>query len=1327
MYDKPKNVTIVPGLLDMVSCLLLVVPDTDYAKCVPIILGTNVLGLVMNRMEHKYGIRYQQTVHMPKAWYLTFRCMKVQSRLVEKANGKLCILKCALAKKIVVPSNSSLVVDSKTDKMVSRTATFGITQAWGGSVLPEGVCITPSLVTIEPNTSQLPVQVTNLTNGSIVITPNMALCQVQSCTIESSLEEHDSSVSGTSGESPLCSMDLTQCDLTEEQKQLVFEMLAQVADVFSQNDLDVGFTNLVRHKILLKDTEPFKQRHRRIPPAMFNEVRNHLKQLLDAGIIRKSQSPWASNIVLVRKKNQSLRLCVDFRELNAQTIKDAYALPRIDELLDSLGGNRYYSVLDMKSGYHQVELEESHKPFTAFTVGPLGFYEYNRLAFGLSNSPAAYQRLMEECLQDLNEGETICHIYLDDVVVVAKSFEEHLDRLSRVLRRFHEVNMKLAPQKCHFFQSKVKYVGHIISGNGIETDPEKTEKIAQWSEPTGVDELRVFLGFCGYYRRFVKNFSKIAAPLNQLLGTPSKKSRRRKSSMAGESKWDWGDAQRQAFNQLKVQLTSPPVLAYPDFSEPFILHTDASGSGLGAILYQERDGKERVTAYASRGLSKAERNYPAHKLEFLALKWAITKKYHDYLYGNKCTVYTDNNPITYVLAKAKLDATGHRWVAALGAYHFDIKYRPGKFNSDADALSRMPQNSHENDQYEEISSDSIRALCQSHVGIPYVETVPVTGNIPPELDLSSEIIPQDWRKHQLADPTVGKFLTFVLNQQKPVTSELTTIEGKTMLREYRRLVVRRGALYRKMQEHGRDIYQLVLPSKFREVALNGAHNDMGHFGRDRTLNVLRERVYWPNMTNDVHNWVSSCDRCIKRKTPANERNPLVSITTTQPMELVCMDFLTLEMSKGGYQHILVITDHFTKYAVAVPTKNQSAKVTAESILNECITHYGFPRRIHSDQGANFESKVIKELCLLSGMLKSRTTPYHPQGNGITERFNRTLLNMLGMLDPEQKHNWKAAVGPLVHAYNCTKHESTDYSPYMLMFGRQPRPAVDVVLGLTQEGTDKVESYGKYIQSLKDNLSQAYSVATAKTRQSQQRQKAGYDTKAKAAVVEVGDRILVKRVAFDGKHKIEDRWENDPYTVLRQPNTEIPVYVVQKESGEGPKRTLHRNLLLPLGFLSVDTQEGKSNIDPPTMDTKEVTTDNEHLDNEAEVDNTEEEVHVIYDQVEQVDDVSDQDEYVVSDTTEVDVDISNIEDNPANPEPVIDTPPVAAPRRSVRQKRKPEWLNSDQYVMSHVTANPAPEWLTKVDMLKELSKDTQFHGHGMQTSLCQAMIDIISNK
>ncbi len=246
--------------------------------------------------------------------------------------------------------------------------------------------------------------------------------------------------------------------------------------------------------------------------------------------------------------------------------------------------------------------------------------------------------------------------------------------------------------------------------------------------------------------------------------------------------------------------------------------------------------------------------------------------------------------------------------------------------------------------------------------------------------------------------------------------------------------------------NGEDKLQLVLPQEFRSVALQGAHDDVGHLGRDRGLHILRDRFYWPKMSTDLDEWVTHCDRCIKRKSPTNHRAPMVSISTTQPLELVSMDFLTLEMSKGGFQHILVITDHFTKYAVAVPTKNHTAKTTADAIFYNFISHYGFPYRLHSDQGANFESKVIRELCIMSGMSKSRTTPYHPSGNGLTERMNRTLLEMLGTLEPDCKADWKSEVAPLVHPYNCTRHETTGQSPFQLMFGRQPRLAVDAVLG-----------------------------------------------------------------------------------------------------------------------------------------------------------------------------------------------------------------------------------------------------------------------------------------
>jgi hypothetical protein len=330
---------------------------------------------------------------------------------------------------------------------------------------------------------------------------------------------------------------------------------------------------------------------------MYNEVKQHIQELLDAGVIRKSHSPWASNIVLVRKKDQSLRLCVDFRQLNKRTIRDAYALPRIDDLLDSLGGSKYYSVLDMKSGYHQVDIEPSHKPRTAFTVGPLGFYEYNRLPFGLSNAPATYQRMMEEILYDLNHK--VCQIYLDDVIITGNTFEEHLERLEQVLDRFRECGMKLSPRKCHLFKERVRYVGHIVSSNGIETDPDKIEKVTNWPVPTNVAELRTFLGFSGYHRRFIKDFARIVRPLNVLLsGHGSKRKGKKRKVPNPPSIWQWTELQQDVFDQLKVCLTSPPILAYPDFTKSFVLHTDASGEALGAVLYQVTEGKEYVISYA---------------------------------------------------------------------------------------------------------------------------------------------------------------------------------------------------------------------------------------------------------------------------------------------------------------------------------------------------------------------------------------------------------------------------------------------------------------------------------------------------------------------------------------------------------------------------------------------------------------------------------------------------------------------------------------------------------------------------------------------------------
>ena len=332
------------------------------------------------------------------------------------------------------------------------------------------------------------------------------------------------------------------------------------------------------------------------------------------------------------------------------------------------------------------------------------------MPFGLTNAPATFQRLMEHCMGELNFKK--CLVYIDDIIVFSKTFEEHLERLQAVFERLESFGLKLKPSKCSLFQNSVKYLGHVISANGIATDPDKIDSIKTWPVPTSMEELRTFLGFSGYYRKFVSDYAKLVKPLNDLLMQLLKPN--------GPSKpaWNWPLQCDDAFHTVKELLSSPPVLAYPNFEKPFILNIDASQQGLGATLCQKHDKTERVIAFASRGLRKAEKNYSAHKLEFLCLKWAVTEKFHEYLYGRKFTVRTDNNPLTYVTTSAKLDATGHRWLAALSTYDFELVYQPGRNNQDADGLSRRPHPS----DCEIMNSDVVAALCKSQE-LPAIEVV----------------------------------------------------------------------------------------------------------------------------------------------------------------------------------------------------------------------------------------------------------------------------------------------------------------------------------------------------------------------------------------------------------------------------------------------------------------------------------------------------------------------------------------------------------------------------------------------------------------------------
>ena len=1150
----------------------LVVPTTQYSLRVPVVVGTNAIKQCRDKCDNTTGI--------PKEWSSAFLSIQ-QSRIgVVKSTNKF---------DIKVQPMETITVSGLVRKNKSIEA--AITEDTEGASSRIGVC--PRVVSLEaPGKYQrIHVRLYNMSAKVMNIRPNSDICELHEVkvlrnpdlektsmqTVHSNQQSTDYKQSQENrkqrSEIPV-GIDLEESNINDKQKEQLKHFLLRWKDTFSTSITDLGNCNLVKHEIKLIDDEPIKEPARRIPPALFQEVKEHLQEMMEAGAIRPSHSPYSSNVVIVRKKDGSIRFCVDFRKLNNKTIKDAYGIPRIEDSLHLLAGSKYFSKLDLRSGYWQVEIKEQDKKKTAFQVGNLGFYEFHRMPFGLCNAPATFQRLMERCMGDLNLRD--CLIYLDDVIIFSSTFEEHLDHLEAVFSRLRQHNLKLKASKCEFLRSEVTYLGHVVSEEGIQTDPEKTKVIKNWQVPTSIKEVRVFLGFTGYYRRFIKDYAKIARPLNDLLvgHCTSKKGKGRKSSNTKKTPFTWTQRQQQAFDKLKEKLVRPAVLAYADYNLPFKLHTDASSTGLGAVLYQTQDGMDRVVAYASRSLKPSEKNYPAHKLEFLALKWAITEKFHDYLYGANFEVVTDNNPLTYVFTTAKLDATGQRWLAELSNYSCTISYRSGKQNTDADTLSRLQ----EPGTTTTLFPDVLKAVCHSVTTEkelqPCIETLVNTeqdvvtsedeaAGVPEELLTSMALSSQDWITAQTNDPNL-KFVMDCLIEGRVPKAEETESRGidSRFTSNWDKYSFVDGVLHKTVTFKDESVKVLCLPKALQEYVFRAYHDDLGHQGRERTSSLIKRRFFFPGLEQFVRWKVQHCGRCIRRKTAPTKAAELVTITSSAPMELICIDYLSLECSKGGFENILVITDHFTRYAQAIPTRNQTANTTARVLFENFFIHYGFPSKIHSDMGANFTSKTIRKLCEIAGVKKTRATPYHPMGNGMVERFNKTLLNMLGTLKDHQKSDWKSHVPTLTHAYNAAVHDSTGYSPFYLMYGRHPRLAIDAFLGLTTDALN-ANTRKDYSDKLKDRLHFAYQKANEEARRAGEKYKKYYDEKVRHAVLEVGDRVLVRNVGLKGRQKLADKWGKEIYIVKSQPVPDVPVYEVRKEnSNSAPKLLLfHRKYVL----------------------------------------------------------------------------------------------------------------------------------------------------------------------
>lgn len=756
----------------------------------------------------------------------------------------------------------------------------------------------------------------------------------------------------------------------EEKKFL--ELCKKFENIFYVKGDRLSYTQGITHRIPTNpSTAPINQKNYRLPQVQKEIINQAIQELFRNNIVEHSNSPWNSPLLVVDKKpgpdgKKRYRVVIDYRKLNNQTIGDAYPLPRIDDILDQLNKSKIFSTLDLASGYHQVPIAESDKEKTAFST-PLGHLHFLRMPFGLKGAPATFQRLMDNTLAGLLGSD--CFVYLDDIVVYSQNIQEHLQKLNRIFERISNAKLKLQPEKCNFFKKEIIYLGHKCTAKGCEPDPEKTSAIQNIQKPENIKQVQSFLGIANYYRRFIPNFSKTSLPLVKLT---------RK-----QVRFNWNQECEEAFNKLKQTLISNNVLAYPDFDKPFEISTDASNEALGAVLSQE----SKPISFASKTLSSTETRYSTIEKELLGVVWGV-KKFRCYVYGQHFTVFTDHKPLLGIHKMKDPSSRLLRLYLKLAEYSITLEYRPGKHNTIADGLSRLPLN--------------INVITRAQA-----------------------------KKYQNSENRQSqiKFTDPELEWQEIINFQNAEEENMENFKE---------------QENDIDIFynrterENIRDTKTRKAILKLYHDHKlgGHQGSTKTYQRIKRQYRWPNMKKDIENYVKSCQVCQLNKSGKSTKMAMVlSMPANYPFEKIYLDVVgPLPVTEKGNKYILSIMDDLSRYMNCYPIPDQEADTISETFVTQVLGHHKTPKIVLTDQGRNFLSEIFKKTCNLFGIKKIQTTAYHPQTNGALERHHKTLADYLRTFSRSNPDKWDTLLPYAMYVHNNSPNASTRIAPNDCLFG-----------------------------------------------------------------------------------------------------------------------------------------------------------------------------------------------------------------------------------------------------------------------------------------------------